>query len=209
MGKKLLLIGGGGHCHSVLDSILTLNIYDDVGIIDAESDSYLGVPVIGTDADIPSLINKGWTEAFITVGSVGNTTIRRRLYEMVKKAGLTLPTIIDPTAIIGKGVTIGEGTFVGKRSIVNAGTSVGVCTIINTGAILEHDCQIRDFVHISPGTVLCGQVLIGEDSHVGAGSTVRQLINVGENSLIGAGSVVVRDIPSNAKAYGNPCKVVR
>lgn len=208
MGKNLLLIGGGTHCHSVLDSVLSLNEYEKVGIIDSNESSYLDIPVIGVDEDIPKLFKEGWTEACITVGSVGNTSIRRRLYKLVKEIGLNLPTIVDPTAVIGNGVTIGEGSFIGKRSVVNVGSSVGICAIINTGAILEHDCNIGDFSHISPGTILCGQVSVGEDSHVGAGSTVRQLIKIGKDSLIGAGSVVVKDISSNVKAYGNPCEVV-
>jgi len=208
MGKRLLLIGGGGHCHSVLDSVLSLNKYEGVGIIDSIDSPYLDIPVIGIDEDIPELFSEGWTDAFITVGSVGSTDIRRRLYKMVKEIGLSVPSIIDPTAMIGRGVTIGEGSFVGKRAVVNAGSSVGTCAIINTGAIVEHDCNVGDFSHISPGTVLCGQVSIGNDSHVGAGSTVKQLIEIGENSLIGAGSIVVKDIPSNVKAFGNPCKVV-
>ena len=207
MGKKLLLIGGGGHCHSVLDSVLSLDEYEKVGIIDSIDGSYLNIPVIGVDEDIPGLFCEGWTEAFITVGSVGSTSVRRRLYKIVKEVGLTIPTIIDPTAIIGNGVTIGEGSFIGKRAVVNAGSSIGNCAIINTGAIIEHDCNIGDFSHISPGTVLCGQVCVGNDSHVGAGSVVRQLIKIGDDSLIGAGSVVVKDVPDNVKAYGNPCKV--
>ena len=209
MGKKLLLIGGGGHCHSVLDSVFTLNEYDEIGIIDSANSSYLGVPVIGTDEDVSRLLKEGWTDAFITVGSVGNTSIRRRLYKMVKEIGMSLPTIIDPTAIVVKGVDLGEGSFVGKRAVINVGSSIGICAIINTGAIVEHDCNVGDFTHISPGTILCGQVFVGHDSHVGAGSTVRQLIKIGDGALIGAGSVVVKNVPQNVKAYGNPCKVVR
>jgi len=30
MNKKILLIGGGGHCKSVLDSLLDLDEYDDI-----------------------------------------------------------------------------------------------------------------------------------------------------------------------------------
>ena len=208
MGKKLLLIGGGGHCRSVLDSVLSSNEYEEVGIIDSADNAYLGAPVIGSDDDVPRLFREGWKEAFITVGSIGNTEIRRRLYNMVKDIGFIVPTIIDPSAVIGKGVTIDEGTFVGKRAVINTGTLVGVCAIINTGAILEHDFIVGDFSHLSPGTVLCGQVQIGNDSHVGAGSVVRQLIEIGERSIVGAGSVVVKDVSSNVRAFGNPCKAV-
>ena len=208
MEKKLLLIGGGGHCHSVLETILTLKLYDEIGIIDSIDSSYFGIHVVGNDDDIPALYKAGWTDAFITVGSVGDTRIRRRIYDTVKKHGLFVPTIIDSTAIIGRGVDLGEGTFIGKRAVVNAGVSIGTCAIINTGAIIEHDCRIGEFTHISPGTTLCGQVRVGRDSHVGAGSVVRQLIEIGNKTLIGAGSVIVKNIPDNVKAYGNPCMVV-
>ena len=206
--KKILLIGGGGHCHSVIDSILALEAYDEIGIIDNIDGSVLEIPVVGTDDDIPALKSEGWTDAFITVGSVGNTKLRRRLYDMVKSIGMIVPAIIDPTAIIGRTAHISEGTYVGKRAVINTGARIGTCAIINTGAIVEHDCIIGDFSHISSGAAVCGRVCVGNDSHVGAGSVVRQQINIGDGVLIGAGSVVVKDIPDNEKAYGNPCKEV-
>ncbi len=79
MGKKLLLIGGGGHCRSVLDTARSAGIYDEFGIIDFADCACPGVPVIGRDEDIPRLVREGWTDGIITVGSVGDTGIRRRL----------------------------------------------------------------------------------------------------------------------------------
>ncbi len=208
MDRKILLIGGGGHCHSVLDSILSMNIYDDIGIVDKNINPYLDIPIVGSDDDIPDLIDAGWNEAFITVGSVGDTSIRRRLYEIIKKYKITIPVIIDPTAIIGRNVVIEEGVFIGKRTVVNTGTQIGKGSIINSGSIIEHDCKIGDFSHVSTGVSICGNVSIGNDSHVGAGSVIKQLIQIGDNVLIGAGSVVVRNLPNSVKAYGNPCRMV-
>ena len=34
-------------------------------------------------------------------------------------------------------------------------------------------------------------------------------VTIGDNVVIGGGSVVVKDIPSNSLAVGNPCKVIR
>ena len=207
--KNILLIGGGGHCCSVLDSIFSLNIYHKIGIIDSKDLSVLGVPVVGTDDELPQLTREGWNEAFITVGSVGNTMIRRRLYSLVKKLGFYIPSIVDLSATVARTVQIEEGSYLGKRTVVNTGTQIGRCAIINTGAIVEHDCIVGDFTHISPGAVLCGQVFAGNDSHIGAGTVVKQQINIGEKSLIGAGSVVVQNILKNEKAYGNPCRVIK
>jgi len=208
MKKKLMLIGGGGHCRSVIDSVLSLGIYDEIGIVDAHENPVLGISVIGSDDDIPKLIEAGWTSAFVTVGSVGDTSLRRKLYKMITEFNLEVPVIIDPSALIAKNVEIKKGVFVGKRVVINSESVLGLCSIINTGAIIEHDCFVGDFAHISSGATVCGNVVIGNDSHLGAGSTVKQNINIGSNSLIGAGSIVLKDVPNSVKAYGNPCKVV-
>lgn len=208
MSKKLLLIGGGGHCQSVLSSVLSLNEYEEIGIVDYTDTSVLGVPVVGKDEDLPALKKAGWTDAFITVGSIGDTGLRQRLYQMVVDNGFIVPAIIDATGIIAQNVKVAAGCYIGKGVILNSGSCIGKCAIINTGTIIEHDCLIGDFVHISPGTVLCGQVSVGNHSHIGAGSVVRQQIEIGHDVLVGIGSVVVCNIPDCVKAFGNPCKVV-
>lgn len=209
MGTNLLLIGGGGHCRSVLDCLISSGKYSQIGIVDNDkSASVLGISVVGNDEDLSELKHDGWTSAFITVGSIGSTVVRRRLYHLIKDLRYQVPIIIDPTAVIANEVEIKEGAFIGKRAVVNSGSKIGSCAIINTGAIVEHDCYIGDFSHISPGTTLCGQVLIENDTHIGAGAVVRQGLSIGSNILIGAGSVVVKDIQGHEKAYGNPCKVV-
>lgn len=205
--SRLLLIGGGGHCASVADCLLSSGVFEQIGVVDITGRPVLGIPIVGTDADLPRLKEEGWTDAFITVGSVGNTAIRRRLYEKMKALGFHIPAVIDPTAVIAREVTLGEGCFIGKRAVINTGCRLGRCAIINTGAVAEHGCRVGDFVHVSPGAVLCGEVCVGDDSHIGAGAVVRQEINIGKGALVGAGSVVVKDIPDGVTACGNPCRV--
>lgn len=207
--KALLLIGGGGHCRSVADSILSTGTYNKIGIIDVDKNaSVMGIKVVGTDGDLQALFQDGWSHAFITIGSIGNTDLRSRLYDLVKSIGYIVPSVVDSSAVIAKDVIIREGTFIGKRVVINSRSEIGQCAILNTGAIIEHDCNIGEFVHVSPGTTICGQVSVGNGTHIGAGSVIRQSISIGAGSLIGAGSVVVKDIPENVKAYGNPCRVV-
>ena len=95
---KLLLIGGGGNCHSVLDSAIATNKYAEFGIVDFAEHQYLGVRVIGRDEDIPELVRAGWNCAIITVGSIGNTAIRRRLYDIAIQNGMKMVSVIDPSA---------------------------------------------------------------------------------------------------------------
>ena len=52
-------------------------------------------------------------------------------------------------------------------------------------------------------------VTIGDNVWIGAGVQVMPGVTIGSNVVIGGGSVVVKDIPSNVVAVGNPCRVVR
>ena len=211
MNKKLLLLGGGGHCKSVIDSLAKTECYTEIGIIDKKQNigkNILGFPIIGCDDDLLNLYQNGYYSAFITVGSVGNPVIRVKLFKMLKNIGFEIPNIIDPNAIVSEHVTLEEGIYVGKNAVINAGNFIEKCAIINTGSIVEHDCFIGQFSHISPGSVLCGEVQIGEYTHVGARSVVKQQVKIGANTLIGMGSVVLKNIPENVMAYGNPCKEV-
>lgn len=52
-------------------------------------------------------------------------------------------------------------------------------------------------------------ISVGDNVWIGAGVQVLPGVNIGDNCVIGAGSVVVKDIPSNSIAVGNPCKVIK
>ena len=206
---KIVLIGGGGHAVSVLDTLLSTKTYEIVGITDSTvnaSETLLGIPYLGSDGILPELFNSGVKAAFIVVGSIGNTILRVNLYEMVRKIGFTVPVIQDPAAIVGRGCHISEGTFIGKGAVINALSEIGKMAIINSKALIEHECKIGAYCHIAPGCILGGNVHIGDNTHIGIGVTVMQGIKVGHHSMVGAGSVVLKDIAAHKKAYGNPCR---
>lgn len=210
--SKILLFGGGGHCHSVLDSLLQVFSSASIGIIALPHEKgkiAFGVPVVGCEEDLEGLYQDGWTQAVVAVGSIGDISIRRNIFRQIQKIGFSMPVIIDPTAMIARDCRVAPGVFVGKGAILNAGAEVKEGAIVNTGAVVEHDCQVGMLAHISSRAVLCGNVQIGNGAHIGAGSTVIQGVSIGDNVLIGAGSVVLTDIPPNAVAYGNPCRVIR
>ncbi len=52
-------------------------------------------------------------------------------------------------------------------------------------------------------------ITVGDNVWIGAGVQVMPGVTIGSNVVIGGGSVVVKDIPSNSIAVGNPCKVIR
>lgn len=207
--EKILLIGGGGHCESVIDSIIEASSFDIIGILDTPEkvgDTIGGIPIVGVDEDLKGWRDKGVQNAFITLGSIGNTQLRQKLFQKAKDLGFFFPVVKDKTAIVSNKININEGTFIGKGAIVNASVKIGKLAIINSGAIVEHGSTIGDYCHLAPGATLSGNVSIGKSTHIGTNTTIIQGVKIGEDTIIGAGSVVIRNIGSFKKAYGNPCK---
>lgn len=190
MKKPLILIGGGGHCKSVIDAAESAG-YTILGVLDQPEkvgQDILNYKYIGTDDDIPNYVDKA--EFVITVGQIKSSSIRHKIAERVAKAGGNLATVVASDAYVSKYATIGEGTVVLHKAFVNAGARVGKKCIINTMVNIEHDAQIGDFCHISTGTMVNGETKIGHDTFVGSGSTLYNCIEIADNSIIPAGSVV-------------------
>jgi len=209
MKRKILLLGAGGHCKVILDLLFSNNEFEVAGIIDLKErlgDTIFSIPVIGVNADLPRFFKLGIKHCFISVGSIGDSRLRVKLYNLAKKTGFRLPNLISSKALVSSRISLGEGNYIASGVIINGGAQIGNNCIINTGAIIEHDCRIGDFVHISPASVLSGGVSVGNYTHIGIGSMIIQNVKIGERTIIGAGSVVTKNIRKGVVAYGSPCK---
>ena len=209
--KKIVLIGGGGHCKVVISILKKLDSFEIAGIVDNyKSESFInGIKIIGTDDDLKDIYKSGMRYVLITVGSTKDNTKRYKLFNVSKEIGYKFPVIISPEAIVDKNVKIDEGTILMPGSIINIDSSIGKNCIINTGSIIEHDCKIGNHCHIAPGVHISGAVNIGKLSFIGIGTTIIQGIKIGKNVTIGAGSVVIKDIPDNVIAVGNPAEIIK
>ena len=195
--EKILILGMGGHAKSMADAIEREKKYEIAGYIVNGSESELldkRYPVLGNDDDLPQLFRQGIKNAAVGIGFLGNNSLRTILYKRLKEIGYSLPVVCDPSAIVASKVSVGEGSFIGKRAVLNTDSQVGKMCIINTGAIVEHDCKVGDFSHIAVGTVLCGEVSVGEAVFVGANATVIQGRKVADGCIVGAGEVIRKNV---------------
>lgn len=202
--KPLILIGGGGHCKSVIEAAESAG-YSILGVLDMPEDigkEILSTKVIGTDDDIPSYVYKA--EFVITVGFIKNPAIRIKLYNKVKEADGKLATIVASTAYVSKYATIGEGTVVMHHAFVNAGAKVGNNVILNTFTNIEHDAVIGDQCHISTGTMVNGDCKVGANCFIGSQSVLANGITIGDDIIVGAGSLVRKSISVKGIYSGNP-----
>lgn len=202
--KPLILVGGGGHCKSVIEAAESAG-YQILGVLDMPEEvgkEILSTKVIGTDEDIPTYVDKA--EFVITVGFIKNPAVRIKLYNRVKEVGGKLATIIASTAYVSKYAELGEGTVVLHHAYVNAAAKVGNNVILNNFVNIEHDAVIGDQCHISTGTMVNGECKVGERCFIGSQSVLANCITIGDDIIIGAGSFVRKSITEKGIYSGNP-----
>ena len=205
MKHPLILIGGGGHCKSVIEVAESAG-YEIKGILDMPDEVgkevLPGHKVIGTDDEIPQYVEE--CDFVVTVGFIKNPALRIKLYNKVKAAGGRLATIIASTAHVSKYSELGEGTVIMHHAFVNAGAKIGDNCIINTFVNIEHDAEVGNQCHISTGTMVNGECKIGENCFIGSQSVCANCIEIASDIIVGAGSVVRKSIRVKGIYAGNP-----
>lgn len=122
-------------------------------------------------------------------------------------------------------ISIGKYSFVGDETRIFSAKEV----VIGDRVQIAHGCNIFDnnihslipserhhefLIYTQQGTIKTFDlkekvVFIQDDVWIGACCIIMKGVTIGKNSIIGAGSVVVKDIPDNVVAVGNPARVVK
>ena len=210
--KNLVLIGGGNHAHYTIDIIEKEGKYNIIGIIDSvhpvDSERF-GYKIIGRQENLIELIDEYNIEVGII--SIGDNWSRYHVYDKIieKVPDFEFVNAIHPSVIIGNNVKLGFGIIAMAGCIFNPKSEIGNFTFFATGAQVEHDNNICDFSSISAGSITGGFVKLGKFSAITLGVIVLDRIEIGENTVVGAGSLVIKSLPDNVLAYGNPAKIVR
>jgi len=211
MRKKIVVIGAGGHSKVVCDLIeLFSEEFVIYGLIDscAEPNRYVnGYKIIGSEdrlADLYEEIDGG-------IVAIGDNWRRGMMVAKIKEMVpfFNFVTLIHPSSVISRKVTIGEGSVILAGAIINSNVSVGEHCIVNTRSSLDHDCNVGSFSSLAPGVTLGGKVIVGDYTAISLGANVIHSIKIGEHTVIGAGATVIRDVGSNVVAYGTPAKIKR
>ena len=109
----------------------------------------------------------------------------------------------------GKNINIGKNVFI--NSCCKFQDQGGI--FIGDDCLIGHNVIITTLNHEAlPSkrqSLLPRPVKIGNNVWIGANVTIIPGVTIGDNSIIGAGSIVVKDIPQNTIAVGNPCKVIK
>ena len=127
--------------------------------------------------------------------------------------------------------SMGDGVVIRPPFYVDYGSHIhiGARTFANFGLVALDVAPIRigEDVQIGPNVQLltpthptepeprrakweaARPITIADNVWLGGGAIVCPGVTIGENTVVGAGAVVVRDLPANVVAVGNPARVVR
>jgi len=203
-----IVYGASGHGRVVAD-ILRASGVEVEGFVDDDPHSdrqVLGLNILG---DGEWLAEQAGRRLVAVALGIGDNFDRRAIAERCVTAGVRLLTAVHPSAMIAPSVRISPGVVIMAHAVVNADAMVGQGATINTGAIVEHDCRIGNFAHLSPRVAIGGHVQVGNLSWLGIGSTVIANIKIGAYSIIGAGATVLHDVDDWVVAVGTPARVLR
>ena len=196
--KNLIIIGASGHGMVIADIAKLFNL--DVNFWDDNENKRLeGFNVLKRRNKVPK-------NTKLIIG-IGDNITRKKISCLYPVE--VFRTLIHPRAIISKDIKMGIGNVLMPGVCINSGVIIGDHCIFNTGGIVEHNCLIENFVHLSPNATLCGGVKIREGSWIGAGATIIQGIEIGKHAIIAAGAVIIDDIPDGACVIGNPGRITK
>jgi sugar O-acyltransferase (sialic acid O-acetyltransferase NeuD family) len=201
--NNIIIYGGGGIVKVIIDMLNQNRAYKLQGIVNVScphcENEIMGVKVIGNNAVLSELLNKGTNKVINAMVAVNQKEqkVRKSVYQMLKKMQWEFPNIIHNTAIIEPSVTMGEGNLICANTVISSNVLIGNNCIINSSAVVNHDCIISDHCHVTSGAVIAGEVTIGENSIIGQGSTIYHHVKIGKNVIIQNGYHIFNDIPDN------------
>lgn len=206
--KKLIIVGAGAMAREILWMVKDINAvkneWDVVGFLDFFEDgrslsSYeCSHGVIGTiDTWQPK------NDEFFVIG-IQDAKYKRHAVEVLKAKGAKFISLIHPTCLICDTAKYGEGFVL--YAYCKLGPNAVVGDFVASQSTISHDCIIGDYSKISGMCGLGGGVHIGHDSFLATGVSIVPHVNIGDNVQCGIGSVVIRNIKSDTKVFGNPAK---
>ncbi len=146
----------------------------------------------------------------------------RILHEMLGSMGENIHIDIDFHCEYGRNIHLGSNVIINMNCTFVDNNRIDV----GNNVLIASNVQIYTATHPTKASerivqnwnggtgdgycrVYALPVKIEDNVWIGGGAILLPGVTVGKNSVIGAGSVVVRSIPANSVAVGNPCRVIK
>ena len=214
--RKLIILGTGGTCRDIVDTVRDLNAsgvaprIDCMGFLDDNEalwgSTVEGLPVIGPLAAARDIRECRFVNG---IGSPANYTLKEQL---IARTGLPIErfaTLVHPTASVSRTARLGHGVVVFQQVTITSNVTVGHHVVILPNSVISHDDEIGDYTCVAGGVKVSGGVRVGRGCYLGSGAALIGGIEVGDGALVGMGSVVLKNVPAWTVVAGNPARHLR
>jgi sugar O-acyltransferase (sialic acid O-acetyltransferase NeuD family) len=210
--NDIVIFGAGGSGRETAQLIDDINkVYDTwniIGFIDDNEEiignEYNGYKVLGNTEYFLENIRK--TAIII---SINNPAIKKKIVMDLNMLDFDFPVLIHPSVYLTDSISIGKGTIIQANTTISTNVQIADFVHINHQCGIGHDAEIGSYSSLYWNVNLSGFSKISEECILGTKTTVLQDITVGRGSIIGSNSNVIRDIPENSVAVGNPARIIK
>lgn len=166
MQKKLLILGAGGYGKTIADIAKQLGCYQTIAFLDDGKAGSSGI--LGRCSDFLQYADSD-TDIY---PAFGNNTTRMFWIDKLEKQGLSIPTLIHPSAYVSPTATLDSGVIVLPKAVVNTGVTIKRGCIINIGALIDHDVVMEEGSHAAPGAIVKAENRIRAGSKIESGTVI-------------------------------------
>lgn len=200
--KRIVIVGGGGfgrELNSYIKADLAagrLNGFSLAGLLDDNPDCELAgkSPELTYLGSITGFKPQG-NEVFVI--AIGKASIRRKIFEEIKRRHLALFTYVHSSALVMSEAALGEGTVVCPNTIINVGAKLGDNVAVNVFCSIGHGASIGSHAVLSPYCALSGESKLGECSFMGTRATLFPGVVMGNGCIVDSHSAVRQSVGEN------------
>lgn len=138
--------------------------------------------------------------------AIANPSVRANFAKQL--SGSDFLTFVHPSAKVGPGVELGEGSIVMQQVILTCDIRIGQHAQLNVNTTVGHDCQIGDFFTTAPAVNVSGTCKIGTSVYLGTQAAIRENLQICDDTTIGMGAMVTSDISKPGTYVGIPAKLI-
>ncbi len=200
--KTLVMLGAGGHAKVCYEIAVAMDQWEQIIILDDHPTN----DFFETSGKLSDVENYPNADFFV---AIGDNKKRKKLLNDIQNKNYKIISLIHSSAIISPTVNVETGTVIMPGVVINANTKIGKGCILNTSCTVDHDNNIGDYVHISPGANLAGNVTIGALSWIGIGATILNNLSIEKEVILGAGSLVIKNLLKTGTYIGSPVEIIK
>lgn len=214
IAEPLVIVGAGGFGRKVADIVDRVNSaqatrqWHMIGFVDdAPSDLNLErlakrrLPYLGT---VNEFMENPQKVHYIL--GIGSPQVRELMANRFDIEGHLAATLVDPMAMIGTEVEVGEGSVICSGAALDTNTKYGRHVQAGFNVIVGHDAKVGDFTSLSPLCAISGDCEVGDRVLIGVAATVMLGRRVGNDVIVGSNGTVARDVPDGATVKGVPAR---